>query len=249
MPAVRWLAGAIVLAGCAAAPAPSLHGDGSRLVWIEPGRFLMGNDDVRGEEQQDEPPVHEVRLTRRYAIGEREVTWGQFRRFCAATGRAPPEPAFPVTDDHPVHHVTWHDARAYCAWAGLRLPTEAEWERAAAGPTRRRYPWGDEPAPGRANWLGLDDGHETTAPAGALAGDRSPDGCLDMSGNVREWVADRHGPYPAGPVDDPSGPVGGDLRVARGGAWSNEPGFGRTTNRKRLDPGFSHPAVGFRVAR
>ncbi|MBN1422581.1 MAG: SUMF1/EgtB/PvdO family nonheme iron enzyme, partial [Planctomycetes bacterium] len=215
--------------------------DGSRLRLVPAGTFSMGY----GAETAISGPVHPVELPA-YYIGVHEVTNAQYVAFVRATGRAMPEPLRdgvpPGREGHPVTFVSWDDAQAYCAWAGLRLPSEAEWERAARGTDDRLFPWGESWEKGRANdaaaW-GFDGGAfiawrdafgateagreeialgGATRPAGASPAGASPAGCLDMAGNVREWTADPFGPYPGGRIGE-SGLgdlAGGDYRVARG---------------------------------
>lgn len=194
-------------------------------------------------------PAHRVSLSG-YYIGKYEVTWRQFRKF-ASEHRELDLPAdahivevgsvrLQAGDDCPVFGVGWAQAEAYCKWAGLRLPTEAEWELAARGREPGNvYPWGEEqPAPGQSNLYGSLDGYAFVSPVGAFPRDRSPWGCQDMAGNVSEWVFDRFGPYSDAPAHDPSGPADstltwagvhgwrklepgeGPLRVMRGGAWN-----------------------------
>jgi len=244
--------------------------DGSVLVWIPPGELVMGSADG----DPDERPPRPVALTAGYFLGKHEVTWAQVTRFCYLTGR--PLPAREIEghpgswtagDRHPAFHVSWEDARAYCEWAGLRLPTEAEWEYAARGPESRTYPWGDhaprEPVANLADasaqalagdeWVvveGYDDGAGYLSPVGAYPLGASPFGCLDMAGNVWEWVADRYAPYPdVERAEDPRGPAEGGERVVRGGSWC----FGlrdcRGANRASFRPESRLDYVGFRAAR
>ncbi|MBX3471930.1 MAG: SUMF1/EgtB/PvdO family nonheme iron enzyme [Planctomycetes bacterium] len=180
--------------------------DGSVLLFVPAGRFYMATPDAYAGRAPN------VTLSQGFFIGKTEVTRGQWRRFCAADRRASPpwpdgEDSLPATD------VTRDAARAYAAWAGLRLPTAAEWEFAARGPESQVYPWGNEFAAGRAN-VGTDG----PRPCGGSPGDRSPFGCLDLAGNVMEWVDDDFVPAPEGGHTDPRG--GGERPTLRGGMWS-----------------------------
>ncbi len=219
--------------------------DGSVLIEIPAGSFTMGSDDGDG----DEKPVHTVYLDK-YYIGKYEVTVGQFRKFCNATGRTMPEqPSWNNRNDHPVVNVTWHDAKAYCDWAGLRLPTEAEWEKAARGTDGRKYPWGNTWDAGKCN--SYEDGDYTnTSPVGSFPSGVSPYGCHDMAGNVWEWCNDWYGEnyYGSSPSNNPTGPSFGDLRVLRGGSWDNIASNCRSAYRGRNYPGIRNDNIGFRVA-
>ena len=238
--------------------------DGSILVWIPPGTLRMGSE----LGSADERPVHEVALEG-FFLGRTELDWGRWERFCAASGRPSPareiagEPLFVAGDDHPVFGVTLAEARAYCDWAGLRLPSEAEWERAARGGDDRRFPWGPAlPRDGTrvanvadrtARLLappnfgvcdeGYDDGAFYPTPVGTYPAGASPFGCLDLAGNVWEWTDDAYRPY-----DDPLAPPG-DPQVVRGGSWDNPPDFSRSTNRGQAAPSTRANYLGFRVAR
>ena len=190
-----------------------------------------------------------VRLSRGYFLGKCEVSWAEFRAFARATGERVPTPAYPVGPDHPVHGVSWYDAAAYCAWAGGRLPTEAEWEYAATGGDGRLYPWGEETTTLHGN-LGLrGDGHDQSAPCGAYLADYSAAGCLDQGGNLREWTGDVYAPLPRTEVlVDPSGPRRGSRRVIKGGGHQDPEARGaRCLRREGQPPARSAGDLGFRL--
>ncbi len=179
--------------------------DGSILVFVPEGKFFMGQDDPVEFIDYDESPMHTVYLDG-YLIGKYEVTNKQYKKFCDETGHPyPPDPGFENMPDYfmnypnyPVVNVSWRDAAAYCKWAGLRLPTEAEWEKASRGTDGRKYPWGDsEPTGKECNYADasidcawsdrdVNDGYEYTAPVGSFPQGASPYGCMDMAGNVWE---------------------------------------------------------------
>mgnify|MGYP001416144363 CR=1 FL=1 len=216
--------------------------EGSVLVWLPPGVFEMGRDDGPPEEG----PARFVRLTAGLFLARHEVTWGQYRRFCAQVGRDPPLPAHEVTDRHPVHGVSFEDARAYCEWAELRLPSEAEWEWAARGAAGRRYPWGDQPDPARVSSEGDQDGFPHTSPVGALPQGATPEGIHDLAGNVAELVSDGWGErHDAMQVVDPQGPVS-PQDCLRGGAWDQPLLRCSATARAARQEGAKR--AGFRVA-
>jgi formylglycine-generating enzyme required for sulfatase activity len=149
---------------------------------------------------------------------------------------------------HPVTGVNWYEAMAWCVWSGSRLPTEAEWEFAAAGSKRRRFPWGNEgPQPQHANF-----GRRcrSVVPTGLYPCGATPEGVLDLAGNAWEWVSDRFAAYSRGESHTPAGPAEGEDRVLRGGAWLNGPRFLRSTERihSRPDSRYcSFGPVGFRA--
>ena len=197
--------------------------DGAAYVYVPAGPFDMGLD----EGGWDERPRHEVDLDA-FWIMQTEVTNEQYEKCVAADVCSPPfNPAW-GTDDfwagydtHPVTQVTWEQAAAYAEWAGGRLPTEAEWEKAARGDDGRRYPWGDTtPTTQRLNYnREIGD----TQPVGSYPDGASPYGALDMAGNVWEWVADWYGDeyYATSPRQNPTGPEEGERRVLRGGAYDS----------------------------
>ena len=220
--------------------------DGSILIEIPAGSFTMGSDDG----DSDEKPVHTVHLDK-YYIGKYEVTVGQFKKFCQATGRNMPEqPTWNNRDDHPVVNVNWNDAKDYCDWAGLRLPTEAEWEKAARGTDGRKYPWGNTWDASKCNSGEKGDSYEYTSPVGSFPQGVSPYGCYDMAGNVWEWCNDWHDKdyYASSPSSNPAGPSSGDYRVLRGGSWDDDAGNCRSANRWWNNPGSRYNNDGFRVA-
>ena len=221
----------------------------------------------------------DVTLTRGFWIGKYEVTWAQAEAWAAEEGASirartmsmrVEESAVPGEgtwtfdhelwvpgDDHPFHSASYPKASAYCAWAGLRLPTEAEWEWAARGDTGDLYPWGDEAPAGRCNRLGEGDGYYYTAPVTAFAEYASPFGCVQMSGNVKEWVSDWYAAFPEEPGVDPTGPseppppLGGKgpYRVTKGGSWALSWAPTLTTiDRAAQRPQFDEWRMGFRVA-
>lgn len=225
--------------------------DGMVLVCIPRGTYTIGSD--AGD--SDEKPVHKVTL-KPYAIGKYEVTNAQYRAFAKATGHRSAgdweERASVWGEQAPVVNVSWHDANAYCKWAGLRLPTEAEWEVAARGTDGRVYPWGNEWDASRCrNRESVGDkGAEGAAVVGSYPADISPFGCYDMAGNVSEWCSSRYKPFPYHAGDGREALSGGVLRVVRGGSWGyNDPDGFRGTDRIGYSPDDCFNYWGFRCAR
>ena len=229
--------------------APAIPDD---MVRVPAGAFTMGSD---GDEP-DERPAHRVEL-HAFAIDRDEVTVEAYGR-CVAAKRCRP-PRRPPAVDQPRAPVTWvsfHDAAAYCRFVGKRLPTEAEWERAARGDDGRRYPWGDEPDCARANFGNYrGEGRCPKNPGrpvavGSYPGGASPFGARDLAGNVWEWVADRYDPryYERSPSRNPRGPSRGARRVLRGGACCSMFGLPRAANRLAFPPDYSDEDIGFRCA-
>jgi formylglycine-generating enzyme required for sulfatase activity len=219
--------------------------DGAEMVPVPAGVFTMGDD---GSEWKDEKPAHRVSLAS-FLVDRHEVTVGQYRRFCVKTKAAMPEGQ---SDDEtmPVVRVTWDEASAFAAWAGKRLPTEAEWEKAARGTDGRRYPWGNDAADGtRANFY--ESATTAPLPAGSLPAGASPYGCFDMAGNVREWCHDWFGTdwYSKSPSKDPGGPSSGEFRVVRGGSWREDRIKILTSHRESKFPEERSAGIGFRTVR
>ncbi|MFZ5916405.1 MAG: bifunctional serine/threonine-protein kinase/formylglycine-generating enzyme family protein [Chloroflexota bacterium] len=283
-PAWGWAAaGVLVLVLVAAAtrlgstPAPeagatqSRDKDGAVMVYVPAGAFWMGSDDNDPAAKSDEKPQHEITLDA-FWIDRTEVTNGQYRRCVDDGACSPPYESTsysrnsyygnPEFDDYPVVYVDWNQAGAYCAWAGARLPSEAEWEKAARGTDKYLYPWGNDFDGSLINFCDVnctldwqdgnwDDGHADTAPVGSYPGGASPFGALDMAGNVWEWVADWYAPdyYAVSPASNPQGPDSGNWRAGHGGSWSNAQGDVRAAYRDRAEPSDAGNELGFRCAR
>jgi len=265
--------------------------DGMRMLLVPEGEFLMGTLDEDAEAGESQKPQRNLFLDT-FWIDQTEVTNAQFARFVQETGYvtyaeqkggayvyegegkwnelAGANWHFPRGTEceheefevQPVVQVSWDDAKAYCEWAGRRLPTEAEWEKAARGTDGRTYPWGNEAPTGNLlnvcdsncplQWAdgNTDDGHEFTAPVGSYPAGASPYGALDMAGNVWEWVADWYGEeyYKSAPQSNPPGPENGNDRVLRGNSWSNGTSSVRAALRHNDPPADPNDERGFRCA-
>ena len=225
------------------------------MVYVPEGEFEMGSDDG----DRDERPVHTVGLDG-FWIDRAGVTNAQYRQ-CVEAGECEPpmactegegQPTYEESGktEHPVVCVDWFVAKAYCEWAGGRLPTEAEWEYAARGPEGFKYPWGDnEPNDMLLNYFPSFVGDTTEV--GSYPDGASWCGALDMAGNVWEWAADWYAAdyYAASPSTNPTGPSSGSKRVIRGGSWDNVAFDVRTANDYRSLPEGRWRDTGFRCAR
>jgi formylglycine-generating enzyme required for sulfatase activity len=202
------------------------------LVYVPWGWFAMGDDDAVGSGTERR---HLQSIAGGYWIGRNDVTWREYLAFCEATNHpVPPRPP-QAGDGHPVVNVSWDDAKAFCAWAGLVLPTEVEWECAARGRDGRSLPWGSgEPTPERC----VSAAHPTyggrgAAPVGCCPAGASPWGALDMVGNVWQWV------------DDPF--EYGQRRIRGGGSWRESIALRATSEVGHQSPGYRYEWLGFRA--
>jgi sulfatase modifying factor 1 len=222
----------------------------SALVDVPAGEFAMGcNEATDSACDSDEKPQHTVSLSA-FAIDRTEVSQAQFTA-CVLDGACEP----PLCDwdcekqDYPAGCVSSSHALAYCSWAKRRLPTEAEWEKAARGDEGAIFPWGDAaPDCSLANKAGCDD---AARPVGSLADGASPYGALDMAGNVVEMVADWYDEayYAASPASDPPGPASGTRYVGRGGGYKSDTKYLRASKRDWYDVTDQAPSLGFRCVR
>lgn len=263
---VRRVSAASILAGFAVGFAPLRAGAEVQadMVLVPAGEFMMGSEGKALDEDAAERPVHTVSLPA-FLIDKTEVTATQYAQFLnelkrtrddaghaflglsqhlpleQADGQWRPKSGreqFPMTD------VTWYGATAYAQWAGKRLPTEAEWEKAARGTDGRKYPWGPNMDYGKLRF-----GQDSVGPVGTLPAGASPYGCLDMAGNAWEWTSSVFKPYPYVATDGREDSSSAERRVARGGSWTGEPHITTTTYRFRPEPTFGHYYLGFRCAK
>jgi formylglycine-generating enzyme required for sulfatase activity len=221
------------------------------MVVIPAGEFLMGAEDGL----QDARPIHRVYLTS-YWFDKYEVTNAQYRQCIEGGGCTPPKDRQAFDDpqrlQHPVTNITWNQARSYCEWQGKRLPTEAEWEKAARGTDGRRYPWGNsgKVIKNRVKNGELTAGSNGTEPVGFQASTMSAYGVFDLIGSVSQWVKDWYAEdfYQASPARDPQGPLRGSFRVLRGGEWNEKPPDLRASYRGWDEMTYWGPTLGVRCA-
>lgn len=218
------------------------------MVQIAAGTFTMGSD----AGNPDSKPPHPVEV-QAFLLDQYEVTNADFRKFVEATNyqtdaeKANDKPwtAFAEgKDNHPVVKVSWNDAKAFCEWAGKRLPTEAEWEYAARGTDGFAYPWGNDFDVKKVN--GKDSGIRGTTAVGSYPDGASPFGVLDMAGNVREWTAEVAQPYPGNST--PSKLYGNELYIVRGGGWFDMDSQLTTFFRNSGTAATANDDLGFRCA-
>jgi formylglycine-generating enzyme len=247
------------LAGTASAGAPNASSNGAtdevELVLIPAGEFTMGHNSG-----YDTLPVRRVNLPAFY-IDKHEVTNKRYKRFIDATGYKVPWSQDPAVaayvwdwqkrmypegkGDDPVVLVSWDDAKAFCTWAGKRLPTEAEWEKAARGPKGKPYPWGNDWANSKANTS--ESGLKQTTPLGSFKEDVSEYGVHDLAGNVSEWVEEWFAPYQGNPMT--SYEERNKYRVLRGGSWDYAHSIANGYHRQYALPQSQMTAIGFRCAK
>lgn len=226
------------------------YGDGIIMVYIPPGEFTMGSNDY-----DDEKPPHTVYLDG-YWMGKYEVTLGQYKTFVSETRyQALPSyvSEYSPGDNCPVVGVSREDASAYCKWLSgklgvqFKLPTEAQWEKAARGTDNRKYPWGNKEPDRRLSNFASKVGK--TTPVGTYPKGASPYGLMDMAGNVWEWCRDWYGKdyYQSSPAKNPTGPKNAGSRVFRGGSWYVIAGALRCANRDVGEPSDRDYNLGFRL--
>jgi serine/threonine protein kinase len=228
--------------------------DGMTLLYVPAGEFTMGNNDGNDKEK----PAHTVYLDA-YWMDQTEVTTAMYAKCVDAGACKPPSDTSSYTrssyygnsqfNNYPIIFVDWYQAKNYCEWVDGRLPTEAEWEKAARGTDGRIYSWGNNYP--NSNLLNYNGENDDTQAVGSYPGGASPYGLLDMAGNVWEWVADWYdkGYYVHSPSSNPLGPSSGEFRVMRGGSWSYTANEVRSASRFSYDPSVPYGSIGFRCAR
>lgn len=231
----------------------SVGNDGMTLMYVPAGEFIMGTN----SQSNDESPEHQVNLDA-FWIDQTEVTNSMYSQCVNESTCNPPDKANSAThaeyfgnsefDNYPVIFISWNDANDYCFWAGRRLPTEAEWEKAARGTRGSLYPWGN--ANPKDNLLNYNGNIGDTTVVGNYPAGVSEFGVFDMAGNVWEWVEDWWDPdyYQISPLINPYGPDSGEYRILRGGSWSGVFTVVHSTYRYPLAPTNTDAFLGFRCA-
>ncbi|MEP7133839.1 MAG: SUMF1/EgtB/PvdO family nonheme iron enzyme [Chloroflexota bacterium] len=227
--------------------------DNMTLLYVPAGEFIMGDDNGA----LDERPAHQVYLDA-FWIDETEVTNKMYAQCVSANACVDPQTKNSATvflyygnipfNNFPVIYVDWNMAQTYCSWAGRRLPTEAEWEKAARGTDGRIYPWGNEAPNG--TLLNYKGNAQDTTSVKSYEDGKSPYGAYDMLGNVWEWVNDWYSAsyYQNSPGSDPPGPESGEAHVDRGGSWLKEDNSFTVSKRDNGGPTFTSLNLGFRCA-
>ncbi len=232
----------------------------SEMILVPAGEFVMGSSEKdidwtvktffseSREWYQDETPSFKIVLNDFY-IDKYEVTAAQYKVFMEAARH--PAPKYSDSTKHnapgqPVVGVTWQDASDYCRWAGKRLPTEAEWEKAARGTDGRIYPWGNDADDTKANVRGMADKFRYSAPGGSFPQGASSYGVHDMSGNVWEWTSSWYLPYPGNKYENEN--YGQKYKVIKGGSWNSNMDLARAALRGKALPEQQQNYIGFRCA-
>jgi len=265
-------------------PTETTDAKGTTMRLIPAGAFVMGGDPDRASAEciklsgncshtyEDEAPPHEVYLDA-YYIDIYEVTNALYKVCVDSSWCGPPGNSITSLevinhygdskfDNYPVVHITWNQASAFCAWRGARLPSEAEWEKAARSTDGRTYPWGDafdgektnvcdKNCKGGSSNPYVDDGYAESAPVGSFPQDVSPYGIYDLAGNVFEWTADWYDEkyYRTSPAINPKGPLSGEHHVKRGGSWWYSGNIARSAGRSWGELVYASYLTGFRCAR
>ena len=255
-----WMSVALLAVGVSLAVArtddsPELTArDGAPMALVPAGEFWMGLSE--GEGLDDEQPRHKIHLDA-YYIDKYEITVERYARFLESTGWQKPlnwsMVKFPDHASRPVIGVNWIDADAYCRISGRRLPTEAEWEKAARGVAEQRFPWGGKRPHASIALFGqmTKFSYDILKPVGSYPEGVGPYGAFDLAGNVAEWVQDWYDGeyYRESPEKNPPGPRNGRYKMVRGGSWSDMPVYLMAASRtSKLPPDTRNAFIGFRCA-
>ena len=253
-PTPLWISTPLPIPASAALPLSANNPiTGVAVVYVPAGEFLMGSAETdSNRDPASEEPQHKVYLDA-FWISKLQVTNAMFNACVAAgscnysAGHATnPNYLDPLFANHPVVYVSWDMAQTYCRWTGGRLPTEAEWEKAARGPDGQRYPWGTDMA--RIKYANANNEVGNTTAVGTFPFGTSYYGALDMGGNVREWVSDWYDAdyFSVSPVANPQGPESGDAKVLKGASYKDPWVYSRSANRLSHEPASPGAVRGFR---